>query len=61
MGRALTETCDPGRQTVVGCTKPVDRPFVDELNFGFGDSFILILSTQQFINRRLVRLMLWAS
>jgi hypothetical protein len=32
-------------------TKPVDGPFVSERNFGFGDSFILVLNTQKFIDR----------
>jgi hypothetical protein len=32
-------------------TKPVDGPFVDERCFGFGESFTLVLNTQEFINR----------
>ena len=32
-------------------TRPVDGGFVDQRNFEFGDSFVLILKTQEFINR----------
>ena len=32
-------------------TQAVDGPFVDERNLGFGDSFILVLNTQEFVNR----------
>jgi hypothetical protein len=32
-------------------TAPTDGPFVDERNYAFGDSFIIVLNTQEFINR----------
>ena len=32
-------------------TAPKDSPFVDEQNYAFGDSFIVILNTQEFIDR----------
>lgn len=32
-------------------TKPSVGPFVDERNFAFGDSFILVLNTQEFFDR----------
>jgi hypothetical protein len=32
-------------------TLAVDAPLVDEQAFGFGDSFVLVLNTQEFISR----------
>jgi hypothetical protein len=34
-----------------GIRRPLPRPAIDERNFEFGDSFILILNTQEFIDR----------
>ncbi len=34
-----------------GVRQPLSRPFVDPRNFAFGDSFVLILDTQKFIDK----------